>query len=536
MNMHSYGRRALGAALGSLALGLLPGIATAQSLPQRILPTARAVSAEAGRIRTPLMMEAFQRIYDNLQVIQRAAPPPRPTMPEAEYLAAKAAAAAARAVEKVSPRAAVGPLVAPGTITLNRPGPKQTDAGNGFYPPDTNGDISPTQIVFPVNLSFNVYNRSGTKLKSTTINALLGTTDSLSDPRVMWDSLWSRWVLTVIPITAPADLPCVWLAISQTSSATGNFITYKSCIGGGIFAAGDLWDYDQLGLSQDAVLITGNIFGVSSFKGPAVFAVPKARVYNSLGYSVPVFALGTSVGTVAPPVVQDSNSTAFFLATNTARTSLNLYAGTNLENEYQGSFVLKAQIPVSTYSVPPSGRQPGTTEVLDTLDGRFQGPSAQYSNSLWNTHTTALGSFPAPRFYQIDTTANTIVQSGTYFESSTSDDFNPSITANSNGEAFTTWTSTDRTAGTGHNAAVRISGRQAGDTLGSIGAGTTLFTSAANLTGNKQGSVQRWGDYSRTALDPAAPSGCTGRRAAVFNETILNTSTWGTRYGIFGFC
>ena len=82
-------------------------------------------------------------------------------------------------------------------------------------------------------------------------------------------------------------------------------------------------------------------------------------------------------------------------------------------------------------------RQPGTTERLRIRSiARFQAASAQYNNSLWNVHTINSKTFPAPRFYQIDTDTNTVVQSGVFFNSATSDDFNPSIAVNPSGEVF----------------------------------------------------------------------------------------------------
>jgi hypothetical protein len=153
-------------------------------------------------------------------------------------------------------------------------------------------------------------------------------------------------------------------------------------------------------------------------------------------------------------------------------------------------------------------------------------------------HAKALGGFPAPFFYQLDTSANSVIQQGFFFESGTSDDLNPSIVANTGGDAFVTWTSTDATSTTGlqHDSRVRFSGRQAADSAGVIGAGSSLITSPVALTGNSQNGRQRWGDYSRAALDPATSSCGAGKRALVFNEDNLNANTWGTQIGIIGFC
>ena len=69
-----------------------------------------------------------------------------------------------------------------------------------------------------------------------------------------------------------------------------------------------------------------------------------------------------------------------------------------------------------------------------------------------------LESFPAPKFYRLNTSTNTVSQSGFYFASATSDDFNASIAANDAGDCFVTWTSTDTSAGRTHRSGCRARG------------------------------------------------------------------------------
>src|SRR5262249_46125372 len=150
----------------------------------------------------------------------------------------------------------------------------------------------------------------------------------------------------------------------------------------------------------------------------------------------------------------------------------------------------------------------------------FASASTQVGTHLWNTHTIALGSFPSPFFYEINTDTNTIKQSGFYFASGTSDDFNASIVADANENAFTTWSSTDSPNSV--NAQVPISGRQSTDSLGVINAGSSAFNSTLALTNDFDANFgqQRWGDYSAIALDPS-----NAKRAWFVNEKIqTNTS------------
>src|SRR5207302_8888633 len=221
------------------------------------------------------------------------------------------------------------------------------------------------------------------------------------------------------------------------------------------FANNNFWDFPQLGMDQDAVLINAHIFLGNTFLGADFFAVAKALLYNGLGFSVPVFT--GLVGTLAPPIVRDQNASTFLIAAPPSGTSLSKYTAMDTSKAFDITLVGPVSITVPSYTVPPSAHQPGTTKRLDTSDSRFVNASTQNGDDLWQTHTIALGAFPAPKFYRINTSTNTVSQSGFYFASATSDDFNASIAANDAGNCFVTYTSTD--ASVGRNAQVRLSGK-----------------------------------------------------------------------------
>jgi hypothetical protein len=184
---------------------------------------------------------------------------------------------------------------------------------------------------------------------------------------------------------------------------------------------------------------------------------------------------------------------------------------------------------VPTFSIPPYAIQPGTNKVLDTLDARFVNASTQIGNSLFQVHTVAYSGLATPRFYEFDTLNNWVIQSGSFYGSATSNDFNASIAANRYKDVFVTWSSTDRTGNV--NAQVRVAGRLHTDPLGVISHGSPLYGSATFLTGDPASwdpYVQRWGDYSAVSLDPSDPSGAT---AWVVNEYVLTNNLWGSRIG-----
>ena len=327
--------------------------------------------------------------------------------------------------------------------------------------------------------------------------------------------------MTADAFAESATVQRFFIAISTSADPTSTFFIYNLNVN--FFGNNNFWDFPQLGMDQDAVLFTANIFNGNTFLGADFFAVAKARLYNGLGFTVPVFT--GLVGTLAPPIVRDQNASTFLIAAPPSGTSFSKYTVTNTSRAGIG-LTGPVSITIPSYSVPPSAHQPGTAKLLDTSDSRFVNASTQSGNDLWQTHTIALGSFPAPKFYRLNTSANTVSQSGFYFASGTSDDFNASIAANDAGNCFVTWTSTN--ASLGLNAQVRLSGKLSADA--GIAAGPNANTSATfyNASGDNP---ERWGDYSAVTTDPSNSA-----NAWLVNEKVtVNSAIWGSRIVRFGF-
>ncbi|MCF6157017.1 MAG: hypothetical protein E3K32_00270 [wastewater metagenome] len=470
-----------------------------------------------------------------------------PTMDPSEYAAEKAAAGQ-RADEapspELEPQVPPEPQAPPKLKGINFDGINQK--ASGVFPPDTHGAVGPLHFVEVVNAQAVVFDRRGVQLSRFSLGALFGTTDPVFDPRVVFDQTWNRWVIVATRMSeSPTDVvQRFFLAITQTPDPTGDYFVYFISFFNGPFDEGDWWDFPQLGMNQDALIITGNIFDAPSgdFKGAAMMPVAKARVYNGLDFSAPIFA--NLDGTLAPPIVLDQNKDAYLVAASNF-THLTLYRGENLSSAFEATLVLQSQINVPDYAIPPDALQLDTFQKLDTSDRRFVNASTQIGDSLWNVHTINFNRFARPKFYEIDTEdpgANTIKQQGFFSESRTSYDFNASIAANELGEVFVTWSTTDvrnSNVNLRHNARIRFSGRQASDPLGVIPRGSVLFTSTMALTGNTGAilGVQRWGDYSAVSLDPLAISSDNGknRHAWIVNEKIDTPDTWGSRIGRIGF-
>src|SRR2546429_5507395 len=101
-------------------------------------------------------------------------------------------------------------------------GINQATGCGSCQPPDPNAATSGTEIVETVNTFMQVTTNTGAVLcgGGVTLNRLLRSTDSLTDPRVQYDNANRRFSLavTVVPASASAT-PAMWVAASDTADA-----------------------------------------------------------------------------------------------------------------------------------------------------------------------------------------------------------------------------------------------------------------------------------------------------------------------------
>ena len=467
-----------------------------------------------------------------------AGPINRPTIPLYEYNAAKAAAASAGGASSPVGRTAIGPLAPTLTFAGAADTPPAGENGDGLFPPDVDAAVGRSQILQPTNSNIDIWSKTGAHLRSINYNGFFPNfNDTLGDGRAVFDPVYNRWIILVADFSTltGGGMPLYYLAVSQTSDATGAYFIFPGSLA---LPAGEFVDFPQLGLDQDALLITANMFNNASgsFIGPIAFAIPKAQVYNGLGYNVRLFGVSPSICTfctLAPPFVEDNSGSDFFVAAPVGSGQIVEKFTMSEAGRSNVTFAGPINITVAPYSFPPDANQTCTGSnsqlQIDTLDGRFQNRSYQYGPLLWQTHTTNNGARPVPVFYEFNTTSNTVVQQGTFDLSSTSFDFNPHIAANTSSSAVVTWTATDPTAG--KNALVMFGGRTASTASGTMPVGPAIAPSTTCLVSNYDPNFgdQRWGDYSAVNLDSAAFG-----TFWVTNEKIagsVGSDHWSTEFG-----
>jgi len=400
-------------------------------------------------------------------------------------------------------------------------------------PPDPNAAVGAGKIVEVVNDLFQVTDRLGAKQCGgpVTLNSLLGTTDSLTDPRVQFDNVNQRFSLsvTVSSVTA-SSTPAMWVATSKSAEPCGDWWVYRLTFHGNAYPTGTMLDFPMLGQDTHALLISirtclrnkncldsdGAIF--------TVFGLPKSIVYTGTHVdfnSFRVDSLTAPVINAGQPMIESPVS--FFLAA-VPGTGYKLYRLTHSGGP--GASLTKTTI--SRPFSKPTRRinQPGTTATLDPSDGNITHSPYFDGKFIWFAHDGDDDGFPTVRYGRVDTSNNTVVATWA-FHSGSSDDFNPSLAVGitPRGETvYLNWAFTDTPAGTA-TSDLFASGDASQPIVAIAGAGTIYSPSGGIST---QG---RFGDFSSVSVDPGV-SGCAFATQQYFGPD----GNWKTRIAPIGHC
>lgn len=419
--------------------------------------------------------------------------------------------------------AATGSLPAPG------PAPEFPTIGyTGWNPPDAGLAVGPTAVLTAVNESFAVYNRTGTLLRGPlTFDSIFNTTDSLFDPRALYDAASSRFVMLASGTTYFA------LAVSQTSDPTGQWCAYRLSVD----PTGATWaDFPGLGMDGDYLYITANQFGFNdnSFHYAQVQAVPKLAVYN--------FSCATVTPTMFSPLLNPGGGNAFTLQPANRPDAVSGAGPMYLVNAIwpSGSNIAVRTIThnagglslsdpqwvasgfIAPYDLPANAPQPRGPAIA-TGDTRLESATFRYGIIYTGTTTrhvsSALGTTPNPyanvQWYEI--TPNNLTNSVGASHLVTNPSiafFFPGVLPGCTTSPCTTPSPVLEVSGAGKSQPasafwVRGSGAQPTNYTPSAVPGYTLNS--------------RWGDYSAVAADPTS----TGP-VWVLGEYARATNAWGT--------
>ncbi len=397
------------------------------------------------------------------------------------------------------------------------------DGTNGFtvnsVPPDTNMDVSASQIVEVVNSGLAVFSKAGARLYGpVAINTLWSgfgggcQTDNDGDPTVAYDRLANRWIISQFAVSHTTNglrnpyLQCV--AVSKTSDATGQY--YRYSFGYTVFP-----DYPKLAVWPDAYYTTFNGFDVdgSGWTGSFICAYDRVKMLAGQAATQACTASDPNYGGVlvatidgSTPPTQGTQAYAMALDTSSTMAMWRLsptfgarsssLTKSNLNSVTIPNFNLACPA-VPDYTCVP---QLGTSMTLDTLADRLMNRFAYRriggQDSFVASHTVDGSTATSVRWYEFRPSGSSLTtyQSGTYNPNS-NHRWMPSIAMDQVGNIAMVYS----VSSSAMNPAMAVAGRLVNDTLGTLAQGESIVKSG---TGS-QITYSRWGDYSAMAVDPA---------------------------------
>jgi subtilisin-like proprotein convertase family protein len=447
----------------------------------------------------------------------------------------------------------------------------------GFVlPPDTVGDVGPTQYVQATNLLFRVFNKSGTALTPprpisflfTALGGRCATIDD-GDPIILYDSFADRWIITQFVVSGAAPLgQCV--AISQTGDATGAYYTYDFPMPNLKFN-----DYPKFGVWPDGYYLSNNQFNLAgtAFLGVGVFALERDKllagdptasyIYFDLESAFPNARamLPSDADGLTPPPAGAPNVFSYYNANEFAGDAGDALRLFNFHADYDvpanSTFTERADSPLVVAAFNPTDPAglddieqppPSTpTSALDSIQDRLMN-RLQYRNfggyeALTVNHTVNVGTGTTlathqagVRYYELRRTlpsgAWTVREQGTHAPD-VNNRWMGSSAMDNQGNLAVGYSVSSLTVFPG----IRYAGRLVGDPLGSLAQGENTIIAG---TGVQTNTGSRFGDYASLNVDPV--DDCTffytteyyATTDATPNDTPFGVN-WQTRIGSFKF-
>ena len=420
----------------------------------------------------------------------------------------------------------------------------------GYIPPDSQGDVGPTQVMVCANGRIKVFSKAGVlggldadlDVFFSSVDGGTGT----SDPHIRYDRLTQRWYVVGINLYSGSNRIMIARSSGPTITNTSSFTFFQfaqDAVGTPGADAGAFADYPTLGVDKFALYIGCNMFtSGGSYIGTSAWVVNKTNL-NAGTLTVTGFhelSSGSAEGPRTPQGVDNDDPSAtegyFIGVSNFSYSRLTIRRVSNPG----GAPSLSGNLNIAVPTTGPSITVPalGTTGALDGIDDRLYAAEIHKNKitgaiTLWTAHHTQVNSSGVynssggrlgSRWYEVTnlTTTPSLNQSGTMFDPAASNPryyFMPSCVMSGQGHMAIA----SSTAGTGQRAQIYAAGRFRTDALGTIQA-TTLMQSSSTAYNIEGGGVQRWGDYSQTVVDPADDM-----TIWTFQEYCNANNSWGVR-------
>jgi hypothetical protein len=427
-------------------------------------------------------------------------------------------------------------------LLQNFSGPSNNNQTDGFIykPPDCNIAAGPNHLVTAINSLISITSKSGglisrTSSKDWFSSVCSGCTNY--DPRVTYDPVAGRWLMLFV-YKDDVSISKVLLAVSQTSDPTGSWFVW-ALDGSLVFSGDNTWaDYPDIGFdgiaaaSGGAVYITTNQYTFSdrSFRTASLYILPKTSLYSggSLNYwraSNHTNADATQAYSYHPARTYGNPGGEFMINNQNNGSTVSIWRINPTYPPTALDWTLQSTLSIGSYSIPPDATQPGTTDLLDTLDNRLYN-AVWRNNRLYGAFTTGYnwgsGTVAAIRSLKINTSSFTAEVNDTYGGDGFHY-FSPAIEADGSDNMILSFSRSS----TSEYGSARYTGRLAADS--STGPSAQLQGGTFTLIKPSGAFSNRWGDYEGAAIDPSDSSKVwiAGEWATnLSNPNDYNWSTW----------
>jgi len=393
---------------------------------------------------------------------------------------------------------------------------------NGVLPPDTDGDVGPNHFFQMINLSFAIFDKTGTLLDGPYDNSTLwdgfigswtGTNDG--DPIILYDEQADRWMASQFAVNTSDGTYWELIAVSATPDPMGSYYQYA-------------WqfpvfnDYPKFGIWPDGYYCSFNMFDASYNRGAAAVFQRDSMLVGSSNALMLLFDLpnGSEPWNMLPSDCDGTNPPAgtpnFFLYfnDNAGTDEIRIWEfDTDWVTTANTTFTDVGTLNPSSFDsdICPAARerciqQPGTSAQLEAMSDRLM-YRLQYRNfgtheAMVLNHTVDVGgSVAGIRWYELRDNGSGwgIQQEGTYspdgdhrWMGSIAMDGEGNIALGYSVSSSSTYPS------------IRYTGRLSSDPAGQMTEPeTTIIAGGGSQTYT---SAPRWGDYSHMAIDPSDDS------------------------------
>lgn len=403
---------------------------------------------------------------------------------------------------------------------------------NGYIPPDPTVAVGPDHVIIMVNTEFQILDKKGNVLASIEASSWYDPvfqTESIADPKVIYDQFAERWVLVWIDIHDSSSEAYFIVSVSDDSDPLGEWFTWwLPTHQEGTTPSGKWGDYPGIGYDDKALYLTSNQF---NFGGGGDYAliriVPKTQVY--LTSDTPGEVTWTDFWDFSYPGTNNTGWGVRPVHSYVAESDYYLVATPFWDGVHSTVAVYRIKNPVTApeleafavetfpYETPGETEQLGGGEFpLEHNEVRLCKEPVLIDGIIYLTHSAKFNDAIGFRYLTIDTFSEGAF-TDYVFGTDMHDHIYPAVAANPDGDAVITYTrsSADEYAG----AYFTVIDGASEEPIGTF----TMQEGLDNYVKDYGTNRNRWGDYMGAYLDPTDDY-----TFWVYSQFVERKNQWGT--------